>query len=183
MVAIAYLLTYLVISFLIVINMYIAVILENYSQATEDVTVKEWCSLKYWKLYVDYGSERGEAVAGWNLLFTEATLAEGKLAKMKEEKDSLKAHFWGKKRNENFSWQIFPYCSYWSGLDKQEKVHWYWSYKVTRTFPSISRDRALPTNQGHNVPPTLFAGRSHCPGYPLEQSLSHLDLPRLLRWL
>jgi len=37
-VAIAYLLTYLVISFLIVINMYIAVILENYSQATEDVT-------------------------------------------------------------------------------------------------------------------------------------------------
>jgi len=38
MVAIAYLLTYLVISFLIVINMYIAVILENYSQATEDVT-------------------------------------------------------------------------------------------------------------------------------------------------
>ena len=39
MVAIAYLLTYLVISFLIVINMYIAVILENYSQATEDVTV------------------------------------------------------------------------------------------------------------------------------------------------
>ena len=40
MVAIAYLLTYLVISFLIVINMYIAVILENYSQATEDVTVR-----------------------------------------------------------------------------------------------------------------------------------------------
>ncbi len=39
MVAISYLLTYLVISFLIVINMYIAVILENYSQATEDVTV------------------------------------------------------------------------------------------------------------------------------------------------
>ena len=40
MVAISYLLTYLVISFLIVINMYIAVILENYSQATEDVTVR-----------------------------------------------------------------------------------------------------------------------------------------------
>lgn len=38
-VAISFLLTYLVISFLIVINMYIAVILENYSQATEDVTV------------------------------------------------------------------------------------------------------------------------------------------------
>ena len=38
--AISFLLTYLVISFLIVINMYIAVILENYSQATEDVTVK-----------------------------------------------------------------------------------------------------------------------------------------------
>merc|ERR1719245_86348 len=37
-VAISFLLTYLVISFLIVINMYIAVILENYSQATEDVT-------------------------------------------------------------------------------------------------------------------------------------------------
>lgn len=36
-VGIAYLLSYLVISFLIVINMYIAVILENYSQATEDV--------------------------------------------------------------------------------------------------------------------------------------------------
>ena len=34
---IAFLLTYLVISFLIIINMYIAVILENYSQATEDV--------------------------------------------------------------------------------------------------------------------------------------------------
>ena len=40
-VAISFLLTYLVISFLIVINMYIAVILENYSQATEDVTVRE----------------------------------------------------------------------------------------------------------------------------------------------
>lgn len=36
-VGIAYLLSYLVISFLIVINMYIAVILENYSQATEEV--------------------------------------------------------------------------------------------------------------------------------------------------
>ena len=34
---IAFLLSYLVISFLIIINMYIAVILENYSQATEDV--------------------------------------------------------------------------------------------------------------------------------------------------
>ncbi|KAA0200133.1 voltage gated sodium channel [Hyalella azteca] len=34
---IAFILSYLVISFLIVINMYIAVILENYSQATEDV--------------------------------------------------------------------------------------------------------------------------------------------------
>ncbi|CAG0912694.1 unnamed protein product [Notodromas monacha] len=34
---IAYMLSYLMISFLIVINMYIAVILENYSQATEDV--------------------------------------------------------------------------------------------------------------------------------------------------
>ena len=36
-VGIAFLLAYLVISFLIVINMYIAVILENYSQATEEV--------------------------------------------------------------------------------------------------------------------------------------------------
>ena len=35
--AIAYLVTYLVISFLVVINMYIAVILENFSQASEDV--------------------------------------------------------------------------------------------------------------------------------------------------
>ena len=35
--AITFILGYLVISFLIVINMYIAVILENYSQATEDV--------------------------------------------------------------------------------------------------------------------------------------------------
>lgn len=34
---IVYLVTYLVISFLVVINMYIAVILENFSQATEDV--------------------------------------------------------------------------------------------------------------------------------------------------
>ncbi|XP_055302525.1 sodium channel protein para isoform X14 [Sitodiplosis mosellana] len=36
-IGITFLLSYLVISFLIVINMYIAVILENYSQATEDV--------------------------------------------------------------------------------------------------------------------------------------------------
>lgn len=36
-IGITYILCYLVISFLIVINMYIAVILENYSQATEDV--------------------------------------------------------------------------------------------------------------------------------------------------
>nr|XP_027236630.1 LOW QUALITY PROTEIN: sodium channel protein para-like [Penaeus vannamei] len=36
-IGIAYLMGYLIISFLIVINMYIAVILENYSQATEDV--------------------------------------------------------------------------------------------------------------------------------------------------
>jgi voltage-gated sodium channel type II alpha len=36
-VGIAFLLAYLVISFLIIINMYIAVILENYSQATEEV--------------------------------------------------------------------------------------------------------------------------------------------------
>ncbi|UYV78409.1 para [Cordylochernes scorpioides] len=36
-VAVAFLISYLIISFLIIINMYIAVILENYSQATEDV--------------------------------------------------------------------------------------------------------------------------------------------------
>ena len=36
-IGIIYLIGYLVVSFLIVINMYIAVILENYSQATEDV--------------------------------------------------------------------------------------------------------------------------------------------------
>lgn len=36
-IGIAFIMLYLVISFLIVINMYIAVILENYSQATEDV--------------------------------------------------------------------------------------------------------------------------------------------------
>lgn len=36
-IAIAYLISYLVISFLVILNMYIAVILENYSQATEDV--------------------------------------------------------------------------------------------------------------------------------------------------
>lgn len=35
--AVLYLITYLVISFLVVVNMYIAVILENFSQATEDV--------------------------------------------------------------------------------------------------------------------------------------------------
>ena len=35
--AVLYLVTYLVISFLVVVNMYIAVILENFSQATEDV--------------------------------------------------------------------------------------------------------------------------------------------------
>ncbi|XP_054160598.1 sodium channel protein para-like isoform X3 [Oppia nitens] len=36
-IAIAFLVSYLIIGFLIIINMYIAVILENYSQATEDV--------------------------------------------------------------------------------------------------------------------------------------------------
>ncbi|XP_076324992.1 sodium channel protein para-like isoform X1 [Tachypleus tridentatus] len=36
-IGVAYLISYLIISFLIIINMYIAVILENYSQATEDV--------------------------------------------------------------------------------------------------------------------------------------------------
>lgn len=37
MAGIAFMITYLVLSFLIIVNMYIAVILENYSQATEDV--------------------------------------------------------------------------------------------------------------------------------------------------
>ena len=37
MMGVMYLVTYLVISFLVVVNMYIAVILENFSQATEDV--------------------------------------------------------------------------------------------------------------------------------------------------
>lgn len=36
-IAIAYLISYVIVTFLIIINMYIAVILENYSQATEDV--------------------------------------------------------------------------------------------------------------------------------------------------
>lgn len=36
-IAVAYLVSYLIISFLVIINMYIAVILENYSQAKEDV--------------------------------------------------------------------------------------------------------------------------------------------------
>ena len=36
-IAVLFLITYLVISFLVIINMYIAVILENFSQATEDV--------------------------------------------------------------------------------------------------------------------------------------------------
>ena len=35
---IAYLIAYLVMSFLVIVNMYIAVILENYSQASEDVS-------------------------------------------------------------------------------------------------------------------------------------------------
>ena len=35
--AILYIITYLIMSFLVIINMYIAVILENFSQATEDV--------------------------------------------------------------------------------------------------------------------------------------------------
>lgn len=40
-IGIAYLLSYLVISFLIVINMYIAVILENYSQVSLERTIRE----------------------------------------------------------------------------------------------------------------------------------------------
>ena len=65
MVAIAYLLTYLVISFLIVINMYIAVILENYSQATEDVTVR----IIYFKRIRSWaGRSRGEQSQHYSLL-------------------------------------------------------------------------------------------------------------------
>ena len=65
MVAIAYLLTYLVISFLIVINMYIAVILENYSQATEDVTVR----IIYFKRNRSWaGRSRGEQSQHYSLL-------------------------------------------------------------------------------------------------------------------
>ena len=37
MAGVAFMIIYLVLSFLIIVNMYIAVILENYSQATEDV--------------------------------------------------------------------------------------------------------------------------------------------------
>ena len=37
MAGVAFMIMYLVLSFLIIVNMYIAVILENYSQATEDV--------------------------------------------------------------------------------------------------------------------------------------------------
>ena len=37
MASMAFMISYLVLSFLIIVNMYIAVILENYSQATEDV--------------------------------------------------------------------------------------------------------------------------------------------------
>lgn len=37
MAGVAFMISYLVLSFLIIVNMYIAVILENYSQATEDV--------------------------------------------------------------------------------------------------------------------------------------------------
>ncbi len=36
-VAVCYLVSYLIITFLVVVNMYIAVILENFSQATQDV--------------------------------------------------------------------------------------------------------------------------------------------------
>ena len=39
---------YLVLSFLIIVNMYIAVILENYSQATEDVQEGKNYIIMYW---------------------------------------------------------------------------------------------------------------------------------------
>jgi len=37
LIAIVFLVSYLILSFLVVVNMYIAVILENFSQATEEV--------------------------------------------------------------------------------------------------------------------------------------------------
>ena len=46
---IGYMVLYLVLSFLIIVNMYIAVILENYSQATEDV--QEGMMKDNWPLY------------------------------------------------------------------------------------------------------------------------------------
>lgn len=42
-VAVIYMVSFLVITFLVVVNMYIAVILENFSQATEDVEQGKMC--------------------------------------------------------------------------------------------------------------------------------------------
>jgi hypothetical protein len=60
--AIVYIVTYLVISFLVVINMYIAVILENFSQATEDVQqglTQDDFDMYYeiWELYDEKASQ------------------------------------------------------------------------------------------------------------------------------
>ena len=91
MVAIAYLLTYLVISFLIVINMYIAVILENYSQATEDVTVISLSNIFDVNLCSKVWLTAGEGLEQWldeifYSLRPHSTHRRGKPAKMKERK-------------------------------------------------------------------------------------------------
>ena len=60
--AVVYIVTYLVISFLVIINMYIAVILENFSQATEDVQqglTQDDFDMYYeiWELYDEKASQ------------------------------------------------------------------------------------------------------------------------------
>ena len=60
--AVVYIVTYLVISFLVVVNMYIAVILENFSQATEDVQqglTQDDFDMYYeiWELYDEKASQ------------------------------------------------------------------------------------------------------------------------------
>lgn len=61
-IGITYLLSYLVISFLIVINMYIAVILENYSQVNRNLFTlnKSKCSLSTYnlRLFISYIGDR-----------------------------------------------------------------------------------------------------------------------------
>ena len=64
-IAVAYLVSYLIISFLVIINMYIAVILENYSQAKEDVQeglTDEDYDMYYeiWQKYDPKGNSKGK---------------------------------------------------------------------------------------------------------------------------